>query len=96
MPKLRFPDPRRRIINFRVTEQEYTTIISACQSWGGQNVSEFARRAAMDLACARTDNHKALDNNKALESHLQSLEQHLSKVDLALGELVSTIRGPQD
>ncbi len=53
MPKLPLSKPRTRVINFRVTEQEYTAIRGACLLDGGHNLSEFARGATLDLARSR-------------------------------------------
>ncbi len=89
MPKLPISSPRSRVIQFRVNEQEYDVVRSACRIDDGRNLSEFARDATIDVA------HCLVDGNDGLQSQLNSLGQKLSRVDSALGELVSTLRRPQ-
>jgi hypothetical protein len=91
MPKLQFATPRSRVIHFRVTEQEFDVICSACSLDGVQNVSEFARGAIVDLARARVD----AVGNGGLQVQLDTLGQKLARVDSVLGELVSTLKPPR-
>ena len=86
MHRLPLSSPRTRVIHFRVTEQEYDAVRSACRIEGGQNLSEFARRATIDVA------HSMIDGNGALQNQLNNLGQKLSRVDSVLGELVSTLK----
>ncbi|MGA2436443.1 MAG: hypothetical protein ABSG25_14305 [Bryobacteraceae bacterium] len=86
MPRLPISSPRTRVINFRVTEQEYDVVCAACHIQGGQNLSEFARRATIDYARAR------VAGTDCLQNQLDTLEQKLSRVDTILDELVSTLK----
>jgi hypothetical protein len=85
MPKLN-SSPRTRVINFRLTEHEFEVIQSACRVEGGQNFSEFARRATLDLARSRTN------GNAGVQTQLDKLGERLSRVDSVLGELVTTLK----
>jgi hypothetical protein len=78
--------PRSRVIHFRVTEQEYDAVRSACRVDGGQNLSEFARRATIDVARSK------VGGSGVLQSQLDNLGQRLSRVDSVLGELISTLK----
>ncbi len=89
MPKLPISSPRSRVIQFRVNEQEYDVVCSACRIDGGHNLSEFARRATIDVARSLA----AADDG--LQNQLNSLGQKLSRVDSVLVELVSTLRRPR-
>jgi len=88
MPKLLVSTPRIRVIHFRVTEQEYDAVRTACRVEGGQNVSEFARSAVVGIARTRVDGIA----RGALQSQLDTLGQKLARVDSVLGELVSTLK----
>jgi hypothetical protein len=88
MPKLQFSTPRSRVIHFRVTEQEYDALVSACRIEGIQNVSEFARHSIIDLARTRVDGHR----NGGIQDQLDTLGQRLARVDSVLGELVTTLK----
>jgi hypothetical protein len=86
MPRLPISSPRSRVIHFRVNEQEYDAVRSACLADGGQNLSEFARRATVDVA------RSMVGGNGVLQSQLNNLGRKLSRVDSVLGELVSTLK----
>jgi uncharacterized protein (DUF1778 family) len=86
MPRLPLSSPRTRVIHFRINEQEYDAVRSACRIAGGQNFSEFARRATVDVA------RSLADGNGVLQNQLNNLGQKLSHVDSVLGELVSTLK----
>ena len=90
MPKLpTSSSPRSRVIQFRVNEQEYDAVCSACRIEGGQSLSEFARHATVDVA------RSLVARNDGFQRQLNSLGQKLSHVDSVLGELVSTLRHPR-
>ncbi len=42
--------PRTRLVNFRVNEEEYATLLAACSQNGARSVSDFARLAVMRQA----------------------------------------------
>jgi hypothetical protein len=87
MPKLPLSSPRTRIINFRVNEQEYDAVCSACRTECGQNLSEFARRATIEFARLR-----GAGGPDELQNRLDTFGQKLSRVDSVLAELVSSLR----
>ena len=86
MPKLPISSPRSRVIHFRVSEQEHAAICAACRLDGGQNLSEFARHATVDVA------RSLVSGTDGLQTQLQNLGQKLSRVDSVLVELVTTLR----
>ena len=86
MPRLPISSPRSRVIHFRVNEQEYDAVCSACRIDGGQNLSEFARRATIDVA------RSLVAGTNGLQTQLNSLGQKLSRVDSVLGELITTLK----
>ncbi len=86
MPKLPMSTPRARVIHFRVNDQEYDAVCAACRLDGGQNLSEFARRATIDVARSLTG------GTTGLQTQLNTLGQKLSRVDSVLGELVTTLK----
>jgi hypothetical protein len=86
MPRLPTSNPRSRVIHFRVSEHEYNAVCSACRIDGGQNISEFARRATVDVA------RSMASGTGGLETQLNSLGQKLTLVDSAIGELITTLK----
>lgn len=86
MPKLLLPNPRTRIINFRVTDQEYDRLLSACAIAGGNSLSEFARRTVLIVA-----NDTATPDGGVV-SRLENLDEKLARLDGSVGELVHWLK----
>lgn len=42
--------PRNRLINFRLTEEEFVSLRDACRNQGARSISDFARSAVMTQA----------------------------------------------
>lgn len=82
MPRILLPLNRTRIINFRVTAQEYDLLRTACVTAGTNNLSEFARRAALDCASAHDG------PSTAIAAQLSTLDRKLTN----LGELLKSIK----
>ena len=74
------------MINFRVTEQEYEIVRSACAIEGGHGLSEIARRATVDSA------RHLVAGPGDIRNQLDDFGQKLARVDSALDELVTTLR----
>jgi hypothetical protein len=66
--------PRTRLVNFRVNEEEYATLITACSQNGARSVSDFARLAVMRLAGAD-------------ERHATSIQWRLTALGHKMSEL---------
>jgi hypothetical protein len=49
---LRLPvfEPRTRLVNFRLSEQEFERLKSTCEKSGARSVSEYARQAVLNGA----------------------------------------------
>ena len=66
--------PRTRLVNFRVNEDEYATLLAACSQNGARSVSDFARLAVMRQAGAD-------------EKHAASMQWRLSALGHKMSEL---------
>jgi hypothetical protein len=66
---------RNRIVVFRLTEQEYNTLRSACVAAGSRNLSDFTRTELMSLVQA--------------DSRSSALERKFVEMDRKLDELYS-------
>ncbi len=47
--------PRTRLVNFRLTDDEYDHLIAACSLRGARSLSDFARSAVLRLADPQTE-----------------------------------------
>jgi len=64
--------PRTRLVNFRVNEEEYATLLAACSQNGARSVSDFARLAVMRQAGADEKNAVSMQWRLAALGHKMS------------------------
>ena len=69
---------RNRFVVFRLTQEEYTAIKSACVAAGSRNLSDFTRTEI--LALVQADGRSSL------------VEQKLLEIDRKLGDLQSCVQ----
>ncbi|HLJ17598.1 MAG TPA: hypothetical protein VKV15_24090 [Bryobacteraceae bacterium] len=68
--------PRNRVVIFRLTQDEYVTLQSACASQGGRSLSEFARSRLLS----------AIDSSDAPEGEPE-WEKKLAEIHAAVSRL---------
>lgn len=70
--------PRNRLVNFRVSEDEFRSLREACESGGARSISDFARCAVLT-----THSGKA-ETDEVLRLRLVLIEEKMSEVDAKL------------
>lgn len=94
MPRI-LSSPRSRVLNFRLTDDEYQEIRSACSVHGLRCVSDLARIAVLQFAKthALPAGVDGLPGRRqsAIEMHLSSLDATLSRVNSRLEQLVDIL-----
>lgn len=65
--------PRTRLVNFRLSEEEFQNLRAACASQGARSVSEFARGAVLHLM-------QAGEAPEAAERRLSHLDERVSEL----------------
>jgi hypothetical protein len=76
---------RRRLVNFRVTDQEFERIKTASDRQGARCISEFARTVMLgggrsDTASDSTDSFNYTDKLLSFERRLAMLELYVSRL----------------
>jgi hypothetical protein len=67
-------DPRKKIVNFRVSEAEFDQLRAACLRNGARSISDFARACMMLQIEANCDREALLDHRIAeLETQMELL-----------------------
>jgi hypothetical protein len=80
--------PRNRLINFRLTEEEFEYLHRACHDQGARSISDFARSAVMNQA-------GGAGGAGEVRPEWSRLEQLLSQMDGKLSQLIESLRpGP--
>jgi hypothetical protein len=68
--------PRSRLVNFRLTEEEYGRLAAVCARKGSPSISDFARAAILRKIEAQTDREGPRDAQlAALGERLSDLER---------------------
>jgi uncharacterized protein (DUF1778 family) len=68
--------PRNRLINFRLTEEEFVSLRDACRNQGARSISDFARSAVMTQA----ENPTAAAEGGRVEELLASLDKRMGEL----------------
>lgn len=70
--------PRNRLVNFRVSEDEFNSLREACESGGARSISDFARCAVLSPNSSRPEAEEILRLRLAL------IEEKMGEVDAKL------------
>ncbi len=80
---------RKRLVNFRVTEQEFERIKIASDRQGARCISEFAR--SLMLGTLTSDSPS--DFSQSIQEKLLSHDRRLAMLELHISRLVDTLCG---
>ena len=69
--------PRTRLVNFRVSEDEFQSLREACETGGARSISDFAR-------CAVLTTPAKPENDEVLRLRLALIEEKMGEVDAKL------------
>ena len=78
--------PRKRLVYFRLSEDEFQRVSSFCESSGARSISELARLAIQEFV------NVAAGEEAALEGRLRDLERLLSQLNERLRELTCALQ----
>ena len=73
---------RNRMISFRLSEDEYTSLRSLCENEGARSVSDLARDAVHRLIVKDTE-PDIISTLRALEGRLDNLDLQVQKLSIA-------------
>ncbi len=82
-------NPRNRLVNFRVSEQELELLKQACLKQGARSLSEFARNAVLESLQDRpsTASVEEIDHRVGrLESHVEQLLHLLAATGFVMSQ----------
>jgi hypothetical protein len=77
--------PRNRLVNFRVSEEEFQTLREACLSGGARSISDFARSAVLSTFGS------ANEVEGLLKIRLSTIDQKMDELDSSLRTLLNRL-----
>jgi hypothetical protein len=80
------PEPRNRVVVFRLSQQEYQALKSACSNRGGRNLSDFTRSELLALVRSESLGH-------VIQRKLSDMEQKLVELHVVVCDLTRRLDG---
>ncbi len=74
--------PRNRLVNFRLTDEEFTYLREACSAQGARSISDFARSAVLRQAdrSSNSADHPSTQSLAELQSMMVQLETRVGQL----------------
>ncbi len=79
--------PRNRLVNFRLSEDEFDQLKIHCSQSGARSVSDFARSSVLQRMQDLPDR---LDSQP---SYLRQLDNKVAQLELRVGQLLNLLQG---
>ena len=80
-------NPRKRLVNFRLSDVEFTRLKTACGEQGARSISDFARTSVLHSIDVP---HEAAQTPA---SRVSSLDQKVAELEIRLSQLLSLMSG---
>ena len=77
--------PRNRLVNFRLSEDEFEKLKTSCSTLGARSVSDFARSAVLD----RMDQPVGQETSR---TRIQHLDGKVFELELRVGQLLGLLQ----
>jgi hypothetical protein len=78
--------PRNRLVNFRLSEDEFESLKLACENSGARSISDFARGSVLERIGATQE------VRSVAPSRVSQLDQKVSELEGRVGELLNLLQ----
>jgi len=79
-------NPRNRLVNFRMSENEFESLHMACLAMGARSISDFARSAVLEKMSQHRQSAADKDNQRVVE-----LDGKVAELETRVGQLLSLL-----
>ena len=87
-------NPRRNLINFRLTDEEHDRLKAACAAQGSRTLSEFVRETILRVSATRACQYRAPATvPPGLETKVSEMEAAARRFTNLLGEIAEYVAG---
>ena len=84
--------PRNRLVNFRLSEEEFEKLRASCSLYGARSLSDFARAAVMRSVTGGSQIKEAAD--PTLDSKMSTLENRVGELSRLVESLLTANAAP--
>jgi hypothetical protein len=90
-------EPRSKLVSFRLSEQDYRSLVATCEARGARSVSEAARNAVHTVLGVNGNRNRVKAKLDAgVESRLIELLGRVEDLDRELKRLAAMVAGPAE
>lgn len=79
-------NPRNRLVNFRLSENEFEGLRIACQGMGARSISDFARSAVLEKMSQHHPEGAEVDPKRVVQ-----LDHKVAELETRVGQLLSLL-----
>ncbi|MFN7933638.1 MAG: hypothetical protein U0R19_09935 [Bryobacteraceae bacterium] len=84
--------PRNRLVNFRLSEEEFEKLRASCSLYGARSLSDFARAAVMRSVTGGSQTKEAPD--PTIDSKVNDLESRVGELSRLVESLLTANTTP--
>lgn len=84
--------PRNRLVNFRLSEEEFEKLRASCSLYGARSLSDFARAAVMRSVTGGSHASEATD--PTIDSKMNDLESRIGQLSRLVESLLAANAAP--
>lgn len=77
--------PRNRLVNFRLSEDEFDRLRSSCAQYGARSISDFARSSVLDRL------ERPPDAEAEGEKRVHQLNHKVNELEFRVGQLINLV-----
>lgn len=79
-------NPRNRLVNFRLSENEFESLRAACLALGARSISDFARSAVLEKMSQHQPPASDMDNKRVVQ-----LDHKVAELETRVGQLLNLL-----
>jgi hypothetical protein len=85
--------PRNRLVNFRLSEDEFDRLRASCALQGARSLSDFARAAVLRAVAGTGHNDATEPPANPADPRLAALDRKVNDLEARVGELLDLLHG---
>ncbi|MEZ5399624.1 MAG: hypothetical protein R2729_08130 [Bryobacteraceae bacterium] len=84
--------PRNRLVNFRLSEDEFELLRDSCEMFGARSISDFARTSVLDRLARKPEENTATP----AASPVGQLGNKVAELEMRVGQILNLLQATQE